>query len=382
MSSPAGDSDIEMSMTLRAISKLDPHELLFFLDLGWSCKGKGFLTLAGAATLARKDIANIEMCADILISLKDESVNSVHHQGLTPLMIACRQGSVCLVNWLINHGAKLDSQDYNGWTALMYSVERNWNQIAELLEEKGASTILKNDDGLKADEIAGGLMKADIVSEIFFDKYGFLKKINNMEELLHRLNVSELIPTFRYHSIGVEKFLDLFHEEDFVSLGITKAGIINRLIVGQIAIQQVYIGILKTDVVEGLLIDRDRWLPKKLNMEKLLVSLKLGELIPAFKYHRIGIEKFLALDFEKDFVLHGKSLYYKGRFCITKSETINRLWVGQAAIHQVYSKTGLRIQDWVDSEDIGRSSSSTLPWMFVATGAICCLGVALLKKIL
>ncbi|WP_455381642.1 ankyrin repeat domain-containing protein [Salinispira pacifica] len=57
----------------------------------------------------------------------------------TPLMLAVRSGSVPVVRFLLESGAKVDARDGRRATALLYAAERGRDGIAALLLSAGAS---------------------------------------------------------------------------------------------------------------------------------------------------------------------------------------------------------------------------------------------------
>ncbi|MBK7413857.1 MAG: ankyrin repeat domain-containing protein [Dechloromonas sp.] len=60
----------------------------------------------------------------------------------TPLHHACGQGKYLIVDWLINHGAKVDALDGESNTPLFYSSSQEFNSISELLIANGADPLL------------------------------------------------------------------------------------------------------------------------------------------------------------------------------------------------------------------------------------------------
>merc|ERR1719192_2450136 len=95
-------------------------------------------------------------CAELISSLDNEDVNMKQSQGLTPLMIASKNGNRPLVQWLIGRGARLDLLDRMFWTALMFSVDSRHGDVARLLLDTGADPDIVNKDGQTAADLAGG----------------------------------------------------------------------------------------------------------------------------------------------------------------------------------------------------------------------------------
>ena len=59
----------------------------------------------------------------------------MQRQGMTPLMLAIREGCKVLVAWLVEQGADLDRRDSKGWTALMFSVDSGMGEARLLLDK-------------------------------------------------------------------------------------------------------------------------------------------------------------------------------------------------------------------------------------------------------
>jgi thiosulfate/3-mercaptopyruvate sulfurtransferase len=61
------------------------------------------------------------------------------------------------VNALIQAGARLDSQNVNGATALIYAASAGKSEIVRLLLDAGADTTLETLDGFTALDVAANL---------------------------------------------------------------------------------------------------------------------------------------------------------------------------------------------------------------------------------
>jgi ankyrin repeat protein len=79
-------------------------------------------------------------------------VNTVNHslelfelilirEGFTPLVVACREGFVDCVAWLLNHGAQLESRDASGITPLLHACSFSRNNVVEFLISRGVSRL-------------------------------------------------------------------------------------------------------------------------------------------------------------------------------------------------------------------------------------------------
>ena len=83
--------------------------LKLVIERGGHCNGEGFILLASCDWNC--DQEKMLSCAELLTGLDNEDINKSQCQGLTPLMIACRNGNRPLVQWIVQHGAQLDLQD-------------------------------------------------------------------------------------------------------------------------------------------------------------------------------------------------------------------------------------------------------------------------------
>ena len=77
--------------------------------------------------------------------------------GETPLIIAtntAKQERVEDVQFLVNHGAEVNAQDDNGYTALMYASQAGFIQIMRILLDNGAAIDIQNRERVAALSIA------------------------------------------------------------------------------------------------------------------------------------------------------------------------------------------------------------------------------------
>ena len=61
-------------------------------------------------------------------------------------MLATRRGCEVLVAWLVEQGADMNRRDSEGWTALMFSVDRGMGEVARLLLDLGADPMIVSCD--------------------------------------------------------------------------------------------------------------------------------------------------------------------------------------------------------------------------------------------
>lgn len=102
--------------------------------------GQTPLTVAMVGTVFRYGPeGNRDATVQALLS-SGADVNLAGKFAWTPLMTAVFQGDTNLVQLLIRKGADLAARDKNGKTALDYAVERNEQEIADILKHNQATT--------------------------------------------------------------------------------------------------------------------------------------------------------------------------------------------------------------------------------------------------
>lgn len=81
---------------------------------------------------------------------------------MTCLMLAARNGYSQVINLLVSHGAKLNSQDDNGYTALMSAVQYGHEAAVLKLLQLGADKSIKSKSGNTAADLAKSLKNLQI----------------------------------------------------------------------------------------------------------------------------------------------------------------------------------------------------------------------------
>ena len=74
--------------------------------------------------------------------------------GTTPLIAACINGHVDIVELVLNRSAKVNLQNNDGWSALMVASQNGHNVVVKLLIDKGAEVNMQNNKGWSALMIA------------------------------------------------------------------------------------------------------------------------------------------------------------------------------------------------------------------------------------
>ena len=73
-----------------------------------------------------------------------------HHfpDGMNALMVAARDGNLSACQNLVSYGCPLDSQDFRGYTALIYASRDGYVPIVRLLLQAGANASICTKYGL------------------------------------------------------------------------------------------------------------------------------------------------------------------------------------------------------------------------------------------
>jgi len=88
-------------------------------------------------------------------------------EGITPLMLAVRDGEGAQLKTLLKKGADLNAKDPYGWTALIYAVTReDESAVKSLLNSNGIDVDAKDKGGSTALIHAAQQRKASIVKRL------------------------------------------------------------------------------------------------------------------------------------------------------------------------------------------------------------------------
>ncbi|XP_057289679.1 ankyrin repeat and EF-hand domain-containing protein 1-like isoform X1 [Hydractinia symbiolongicarpus] len=82
----------------------------------------------------------------------------------TPLHFACHIGHKDIVELLLNNGANIDARSYNGGTPMMRAIESSKADVVQLLIERGAKIQVENKKGQTALDIAKAFSDPRIIS--------------------------------------------------------------------------------------------------------------------------------------------------------------------------------------------------------------------------
>ena len=90
---------------------------------------------------------NLNNLCKILLDSGEVDVNEKTEDGWNPLLIACWQGNLEIVKYLISKKATIDHEDKNNWTSLMIASQNDHLEVVKYLIEKKATIDHENKDG-------------------------------------------------------------------------------------------------------------------------------------------------------------------------------------------------------------------------------------------
>ncbi|CAD8177977.1 unnamed protein product [Paramecium pentaurelia] len=144
----------------------DLNELQIGLDVD---KARGRITQQSTAYLTENEKNFFKAASGRNLGLirfylsKGININILDEDRTSPLHIACRYGSIQVVEELINNNANLDITDMAGWTPLHVAAFYQRAQVCQLLLKSGADFRTRNRDG----NLAQDLVRDKMTSEIF-----------------------------------------------------------------------------------------------------------------------------------------------------------------------------------------------------------------------
>jgi ankyrin repeat protein len=121
---------------------------------------------------------------DVLRRMLEEGADPNARKGAfaeTPLHVATRRRRMKAVEILLDHGADIDATTSGGKTAFAHAVRRGFDDLAGLLESRGASTELNDADRFAVAVVSGRLEDA---KKILSDHPGVARTGNPEEDRL------------------------------------------------------------------------------------------------------------------------------------------------------------------------------------------------------
>jgi hypothetical protein len=115
---------------------------------------------------------------------------TLHSNGLTPLMMACREGHEDVVHALLERGAEVNTQTPNGVTALMQACRTGHTDIARTLVNYGARIDTRTKWGMAAVDWAHQCGDTEILG--LLDEINAIQKAEEEKAIIvHRLKMNE-----------------------------------------------------------------------------------------------------------------------------------------------------------------------------------------------
>ena len=182
-------------------------------------------------------------CAKLLLN-HGVDPNEYQSQQITALMFASKYGKTLLVELLVQHpGLKLDAQDSQKFTSLLYAVNAEHGDIARKLLEAGANPDIPSRDGTLAADLAASKNMPTLQSIIkHFSKIegipGLLAEtrissecitFSEVDNILLGLDAKDFIQSFKHHQVGIQEFLVL-NEDDLVQIGVSNVGVRKKIL--------------------------------------------------------------------------------------------------------------------------------------------------------
>ncbi|XP_047704983.1 ankyrin repeat, SAM and basic leucine zipper domain-containing protein 1 isoform X2 [Prionailurus viverrinus] len=172
---------------------------------------------------------------------------------MTPIMYAARDGHPQVVALLVAHGAEVNTQDENGYTALTWAARQGHKNVVLKLLELGANKMLQTKDGKTPSEIAKRNKHLEIFNFLSFTLNPLEGKLQQLtkEETICKLLTTDsdkekdhIFSSYTafgdleifLHGLGLEHMTDLLKERDITLRHLltmrkdefTKNGITNR----------------------------------------------------------------------------------------------------------------------------------------------------------
>lgn len=92
-------------------------------------------------------IKNIDYTSINILLADGTDVDTVNHQGNTPLMVAANIGNMRILDILFSHNPDVNKQNKKGVTALMIAAESGQYHVARKLVEHGAKISIRDKSG-------------------------------------------------------------------------------------------------------------------------------------------------------------------------------------------------------------------------------------------
>ncbi|XP_069679519.1 uncharacterized protein [Periplaneta americana] len=127
-----------------------------------------YTSLMSACASTKQNQETQLKCVQLLLD-SGAAVNIKQRNGVTPLMIACKEGNDRIVEELVKRNADINAQDVMGWTPLIWSIHHSKHGHMDtilFLLKAGADVTIKCGKGLSAHSHAMNLGYHHIASQI------------------------------------------------------------------------------------------------------------------------------------------------------------------------------------------------------------------------
>ncbi|XP_019750271.1 ankyrin repeat, SAM and basic leucine zipper domain-containing protein 1 isoform X2 [Hippocampus comes] len=255
-----------------AVSLADHDVAKVLLDRGANANFKkdGWTVLMACCTASAKE-DKIARCVELLLS-RNADPNMADRSQVTCLMLAARANYCTVLNLLASHGANLDMQDANGYTALSVAVHHGREKAVLKLLQLGADSSIATKAGKSPAQLAL-LLKHAQISRILSSTLNSdpVLPFNSTEETLPTIVKANPQPASFAESVPKLDDLELllrgldldYHidkditwgelltmqEEDLAKVGITEAADQQKVLS---AVQQMHLDKLDLDTMEQL----------------------------------------------------------------------------------------------------------------------------------
>ncbi|NXT77165.1 ASZ1 protein, partial [Zapornia atra] len=183
-------------------------------------------SLLMAACTAHASEESILKTVELLLS-RNADPNRACRRQMTPLMYAARKGCPLVVARLVGHGSHVDTQDENGYSALMWAAQHGHRSVIFTLLELGADKNLQSKDEKTAAEIAKNNQHLEIYSLLSLSAYHLQERYNGTIEQKGIYKLSTPISDHRagsysvfddtgvfLHGLGLEHLEGMLKEKD------------------------------------------------------------------------------------------------------------------------------------------------------------------------
>ncbi|TYP93760.1 Ankyrin repeat-containing protein [Fodinibius salinus] len=115
-------------------------------------------------------IRTIDYTSINILLAEDMDIDTVDHNGNTPLMVAAGIGNPRILKIILSHNPNINKQNKNGMTALMIAAKSGQFYIVRKLIERGGDDSIQDSDGNTALTLASKFAHNQIVHYLMTTK--------------------------------------------------------------------------------------------------------------------------------------------------------------------------------------------------------------------